>query len=193
VGATIFSDEFSTQAGRWDHALTAKSKVGYLNGAYQMVIREGKQFATASPHVPSVNCLGDVRVSVDATLAVAHGQNAFGVACRTNGGTNSYYLIISSTGNYAIEKSVNGTKTDLANSSDPRILKGRSTNHIEALCQNHGGGVQLALSVNGALLFSALDKSDDLLSGTVGLVEISNTPGLDVRYDNFTVNQAPSA
>jgi hypothetical protein len=188
-GAVIFSDAFGDRSGQWDETSTDASTTGYVSGAYRILLKRkgGLANADAGPHVPGVQCLGDVRVSADVTKVVGGGNSTFGIACRRTTGTNEYYFVIRANGAYAIEKG----GTQLKVSSTPQIKQGNATNHLEAECSGGAGSspVTLKLWVNGVLVDSVEDPTDSFSVGSVG-VTARGPAGLDIRFDNFQVKQA---
>ncbi len=133
-----------------------------------------------------------------ATKVAGAGANGYGLACRTGGGTVSYYFVVGSTGGWAIEKSDGVNQPVLANGTDPIIKKGNNApNEIRGDCVGgaDGGTVALTLSVNGKQIGTTTDTPDaqvpgdspgTIASGTVGLVSVGNK-GLEVHFDDFQV------
>ena len=155
-------------------------------------------FAPAFARVPAVQNLGDVSVSVTGTKVAGQGLNGYGIACRTRGNTRSYYLVVGSTGAWAIEKSDGVNQPVLAQGTDPNIKKGNDApNALRAECVGGANGTPVALTlfVNGKQVGTAQDTPDaqvsgdspgTLESGTVGLVAVGNK-GLEVDFDDFVV------
>jgi hypothetical protein len=190
-----FSDDFSSKVGQWDDFDNAALDLGYANGGYKVLIKTDNAFATAIPHVQKVQRLGDVTVSVDARALKAPDPttSTYGLACRTNQGTLSYYFVITSAGTYAIEKSDGTPPTEqLKSSSSPLIRKGQAVNHIEGTCEG-GDTVTLTLTVNGTVVDTAVDSSQPALpTGSVGVTAVG-LKGTEIRFDNFKVDARGSS
>lgn len=204
-GDVIFFDDFSSEAGLWDSNDFDAFQQGYTGGGeeegrYFQQIKQNRPegepdvFASAFPHVPQVAVLGDVKVTVRTHKSTGSGRNGFGIACRTNEGTLSYYFVISDTKGYAIQKSDGVSQINLASSTTPSIQAG-GENEIEAHCVGGAEGVTLSLFVNGTEVHNVTDTPDaqqdgdnDLVypSGTVGLVTVGPA-GLSVEFDDFRV------
>ena len=188
-GAVIFSDAFGDRSGQWDETNTDAATTGYESGAYRILLKMqgGLANADAGPHVPEVQCLGDVRVSADVTKVVGGGNSTYGIACRRTTGTNEYYFVIRANGAYAIEKG--GTQLKVGRT--PQIKQGNATNHLQSECSGGAGGspVDLKLWVNGVLVDSVEDPTDSFPIGSVG-VTAKGPAGLDIRFDNVQVRQA---
>jgi hypothetical protein len=206
-GTVIYTDDFSDNSGKWDQTTEGRFKDGFSNGVYFQQILQNPDangiqvFAASTARAPEVDNLGDVTVEVTATKTAGAGQNGYGIACRTGGGTNSYYFVIGSTGGWAIEKSVPGGQPQLAFGTDQFIRKGdNAPNDIKGTCVGgtNGTPVTLTLVVNGHLIRKVqdtpgVDVSGDTAgvypAGTIGLVSVGNK-GLRVEFDNLKVTAA---
>ena len=207
TGPTIyFSDDFSDNSGQWDSTTEGKFRDGIQNGKYvQEILQDpngGVQvFAASTARTPDLDNLGDVSVQVTATKTAGSGANGYGLACRTGGGTLSYYFVVGSTGGWAIEKSDAGGQPVLKQGTDPFIKKGNNApNTIRGVCVGgtKGTPVTLTLFVNGHKVDSVQDTPDAQVpgdtagvfsAGTVGLVSVGNK-GLTVEFDDFRVEAA---
>jgi len=122
---------------------------------------------------------------VDARKQAGPDDNDFGILCRFRDQNNYYAFLISSDGYYGIVKVKNGKDSVISGSSlqySDAIQKGQASNNVQAECI----GQNLTLTVNGKKLAEAQDA--DFSSGEIGLTAGSyNTPGVDVRFDNFVV------
>jgi serine/threonine-protein kinase len=201
-GTVIFQDDFTDSSGGWDQVNQAKFAEGIADGSYFQEIKvtqNPQAFATAFPHVPDVRNLGDVTVTATARKVAGTGKlNAWGVACRSGGNTESYYFVIDATGDWAIEKSDGVNQPLLVHGTDPTIKRGQAANTIRADCTGGADGVRLALSVNGNEVADFTDTPEEqvpgdsppvLTSGTVGLVTVGSK-GLRVEFDDFEVKAA---
>jgi len=201
AGTVIYADDFHDNSGKWDETSQGGFHIGLRGGRYFEEIKRTSTpqvFAPAFPGLPELAVLGDVRVAVTATKVAGTGPNGFGLACRTNGDTLSYYLVVSTTGGWAIEKSDGQNQPVLLQGTSPFIRKGeRAGNVIEGSCAGGVGNtpVTLTLFVNGNQLGSVQDTPDiDVQgdspgvypTGTVGLVTVGNL-GLRVEFDDFSI------
>ncbi|MFL5799535.1 MAG: serine/threonine-protein kinase [Actinomycetota bacterium] len=204
-GTVIMSDDFSNDSGRWDQFDQANVReLVSSDGTYLQEIKQQADppvFAAGFPHTRAVAKLGDVSVAAQARVVQSQGvRNAYGVGCRTEGSTRSYYFIITATGRWAIEKSDGVHQPALAHGTSPLIVRGGDVNTIQGACVGGAGGsgVTLTLSVNGQVVKRFVDTpesdvQDDppgvFATGTVGLLSIGNK-GLEVEFDHFVVKAA---
>jgi hypothetical protein len=205
-GTLIYRDDFSDNSGGWDETSQGGFRDGIRDGVYFQAIKRnnpgGPQvFASSSSRDPAVQDLGDVSVTVTATKVAGQGANGYGLACRTGGSTVSYYLVVGSTGGWAIEKSDGVNQPVLTKGTDPIIRKGNDApNQIRGDCVGgqDGGPVALTLFVNGKQVGTVQDTPDaqvpgdspgTLAQGTVGLVSVGDK-GLEIQFDDFEVKAA---
>jgi Protein kinase domain len=203
-GRRIFSDAFSNRDGLWDDADQGPFRTGYRDGGYEQEVKVNTDpltFAAGFPHLPVVQALGDVSVTVKAQkLAGVGPTNAWGISCRTGANTKSYYFVITAATDWAIEKSDGVNQPVLAQGKDPVIRRGHAPNDIRGDCVGGDAGVRLTMFVNGKLVGQYTDtpEPDPQVSGdspgvfptgTVGLVSVGNK-GLVVHFDDFDVRAA---
>jgi hypothetical protein len=142
---------------------------------------------TTSWAYPDSYSFTDVSINVDATKNGGPDENDMGVICRFQDDDHFYFGLITSDGYYGIIKmnfgefSVLGaeylTYSDLIN-------QGSASNHIRLDCI----GDVLTLYANGHQL--DLQTDAEYTHGNVGLIiGTYETPGTDILFDNFTVQQ----
>jgi hypothetical protein len=116
--------------------------------------------------------------------------NSFGVTCRYTG-EDGYYLLISTSGRYVIEKLVGGGQPEFLTPDGAQsvaIRQGRNAeNRLEAECVGGQDGTPATISlfVNGVLVDTITDE-DPILSGTGGIA-VTGQPGLVVDFDDFEI------
>lgn len=113
--------------------------------------------------------------------------NGFGVMCRADSAGNGYYFLISSDGQFSIQKAVAGEQqlVVLQNwQSSPIILKGYQRNQIKAVCT----GNYLALFVNDVFMTEIFDE--DYTEGMAGAVLGAFGETLWVAFDNYSIRNA---
>jgi hypothetical protein len=179
----LFSDDFSSTSSGWDQEDYGTGTTDYLAGTYQILVEEENFDYWANPGLSFT----DVVVDVDTTRYAGPADNDFGVICRYQDVENFYALVISSDGMYAIYRNQSTEMSILGQESmimSDAINTNTSDNHITASCV----GSTLTLSVNGQQLAQVTDAT--FTSGDVGLLAGTfDTPGVDIRFDNFVVTK----
>jgi hypothetical protein len=201
-GTVIFRDDFSSDAGKWDESDPRDFREGIREGAYVQEIKVSttpQAFAPGFPHVGEVQNLGDVSVTVTAQKVTGVGPtNGWGLACRTGANTKSYYFVITSATDWAIEKSDGVNQPILDSGKDPAIRRGHAANTIRADCVDEGDSVRLTMFVNGEQVGQFTDTQESQVPGdsppvfhvgTVGVVSVGDK-GLVVRFDGFEAKAA---
>jgi hypothetical protein len=187
----LLEDDFSDPGTGWyvdDDP--GQGSYAYENGVYAITaLSSGLQmWGNAN------RSFGDVVITVDATQisAPANNNNAYGVGCRIQPGTNGdgYFLRISGDGYYAIVKYVTtDPQTDDGEfvvlvdwMPTDAVNQGNATNHIEVSC----AGSELSLSVNGQFLGSAQDT--DYVTGDIAMTATTfEDMPTTIHYDNVVV------
>jgi hypothetical protein len=182
-GRVLFSDDFSASTSGWNQVSAASGESIYLDGAYRIFVNEPNVDIWSKPG----KSFQDVRVEVDAYKVGGERDNRFGVICRAVDDDSFYIFIISSDGYYGIGL-IDGQAYQLigmdALQPSEAIRLGSASNHIRADCV----GDTLTLTVNGVQLAQVQDSR--FPSGDVGLIAGTyNTPGTDIRFDDFVVYQ----
>jgi hypothetical protein len=174
------SDDFSNPNSGWPVVEDSTSKIGYLNGEYQIFIKS----ANIVLRVGYDNPIADFQVELDARDAASiDGSNGiyFG---STNAG---FYDFEVGYGQFAL------FRYDLANppgaslidpTTSPAIQSGNASNHLKVT----RSGTTITLFANGTQLAQINDGT--LGPGGVGMVASSFSPNFDVRFDNFLLVEA---
>ncbi len=179
----LFEDDFEDAASGWNRVAAASGESDYADGMYRILVNDINLDIWARPGLTYT----DTVVEVDAIKVGGERNNRFGIVCRVVGPTNFYALMVSSDGFYGIGK-VNGNQFSLigmkAFQPADAILQGSAINHLRADCV----GDNLTLFVNDKKIGEA--KDSEYTYGDVGLIAGSyETPGVDIRFDNFLVTK----
>lgn len=180
-GSVLFEDTFSNPSSGWNRVTTSQGETDYADGVYRIFVNEPNLDIWSMPG----KVFQDVRIEVDALKVGGERDNRFGIICRAVQPDRFYTFIISSDGYYGIGK-MKGQDYSLigmeALQPSSAILKGSALNHLRADCI----GEMLTLYVNGDKLAEARDA--EFPNGDVGLIAGTyETPGTDIRFENFTV------
>lgn len=180
TGEVLFQDDFSDAGSGWDRLTVATGEANYVGGFYRIFVNQPNTDVLASPGLS----FQDVRLEVDAVMVGGSEDNNFGLICRKQDNTNYYFFMISSDGYYGIGKSSERGKWLIgieAMQPSELIQQGQSLNKLRADCV----GDTLTLYINGQRLAEVQDE--DFTSGDVGLIAGAyDTPGTDIRFDNFS-------
>jgi hypothetical protein len=183
-GSLIAQDDFSQANGLWDKVSGKDFSIDYSNG--ELLFTNLAANNLIWDFYKSNLDLSDTQMSVDARV-VKGTSGYFGVLCRYLDPQNFYALLVSSDGQYSIQKDEKNSWTNLVNwTASSAIPVGKPLN-ILAYCS----GDQISIGVNGTWLTTVKDST--FVTGEVGLVNgTSTTPQNTVAFDNFNV-YTPSA
>lgn len=180
----LFSDDFSNPNSGWPVIHEADYQDEYYNNAYRMVENLDN---TTSWAYPGDHSFTDVSTRVEATKNGGPDENDMGVMCRYQDDDHFYFGLITSDGYYGIIKMTNGEFTVIGGEyleTSDLINLGDATNLIRFDCI----GDVLTLYVNGTQVDQQIDA--DYTQGNVGLIiGTYDTPGADILFDNFSVQQ----
>lgn len=179
----LFEDDFEDAASGWNRVAAVSGESDYADGMYRILVNDTNLDIWARPGLTYTDAI----IEVDAIKVGGERNNRFGIVCRVVGPTNFYTLLISSDGFYGIGK-VKGDQFSLIDmkSFQPAasIRQGSAINHLRADCI----GDTFTLYVNGQKIAEA--KDSEYTYGDVGLLAGSyDTPGVDIRFDNFIVTK----
>ena len=180
-GEALYQDDFSNPANGWPQTVSTNGTLGYVDGAYQIVVQSaGYDLRAVSGHT-----YGDVRIEVDATRLAGPVDNRFGLICRSQDMDNAYIFIISSDGYYAIGKIKNGEASLLGQEMmaySAAIVQGNGPNRLRFDCV----GNTLTGFVNGQAI--AITSDADFSGGDAGLITGAfDESGVQMSFDNFMV------
>jgi hypothetical protein len=184
----LLKDDFSSTENNWDQISNNDMTTDYYDNSYRILVNLTNFDVWANPDDLSFT---DVHIEVDATKNAGPNKNNFGIICRYTGKGSYYYAMISSDGNYGINKKSSDGGKQLGMGGEQfsdKILTGNATNHIRFDCV----GSTLTLYVNGTLIDLQTDTS--YTEGNVGLIASAYTePGTDIFFDNFFVYKPDSS
>ena len=188
----VFSDRFCTAAGGW----TVGS--GHTGGHYGRcafrIYANANDIESSEPRARAVYPVAPSKIEISVTarrlLGKAEGDE-FGVVCRADG--EGYAFIVQSNLIEIIKYSASTGQIGQALAKALTAVDMNARNKIQATCSiASGGAAQLALSINGKKLATAIDKNSPIRNGTIGIfaatTSATKTP-TDVEFDDFTVTQ----
>jgi hypothetical protein len=196
----VFQDRFSNRSAGWDDASGSRNGGHYVKGAYRLYSKWNRDHwseaglprkaASVFPIAPS-----QVRVNVVARRRVGDHRVGYGLLCRADAGSLSYYQFAIWTDRVRIEKltTVGGGYAELA-VANTSAVRAKGRNRLQAVCTTDGEKrARLAFQVNGKVVANAVDDGTKLgppfLTGAVGLV-VANGEGskaIEAEFDDFLV------
>lgn len=183
AGKLLLREDFSDPGSGWNRVTAERGQSDYADGAYRIFVDEQNvDIWSLAGHE-----YGDVILDVDAYKVGGERDNRFGLICRAVAPDSFYVFVVSSDGYYGIGK-VKGQEyrligMDALQPSDA-IHVGSALNALRAECIDD----RLTLYVNGVKLAEVQDS--EYVFGDVGLIAGAyDSPGTDIRFDNFVVTQ----
>ena len=184
ISLVIFDDNFTNPTTGWPIGDDGNIRRGYLNGQYQILVRQSGWIAEASPGVSATS----FQVKVDASLA-SNGPGLYGIAFDISPDGRSMYAFLfdpflTSASMWKVE---NDNWTQLMNESGGAVA-GQGVEHLSVT----RSGSQIVWSTNSLSSLTAGPISDsDLTSGQFGLIAATydDTTNTDARFQNFLVTQ----
>ncbi len=159
---------------------------GYAGGEYQLLIKAANYFQTRllGPVLTDYAVEADVRFASDAT-------GDYGLVVAARGEDDYIAFVVDAAQNYAItRRTPDGSKIIQDWTFAPAIKASRDVNHLRVVQR----GRELALYANDVLLRVIADDGDPALDRQIGLTAASFARGgVDVRFDNLRICQAPSS
>ena len=175
----IYFDDFSDPSSGWPVVEDESRRLGYLDGEYQMLIKDANTGWLVSPGFRCANCT----VEVDAwyaSTAIGHYGLIFGVT----DDWDCYQLVIDGRGYYSLYKQISGELHALmAWTPSSAINQGRTPNRVSIMRNDH----EIVVHINGQ---HAATLSDTSIVGylRVGLLAgARESPQVDARFDSFAV------
>ncbi len=170
-----YEDDFSNPASGWPAGDTATYRYGYLNGEYQIQIKDGGWLAWVTPGMVVSNGRLDVDIrSADSAYGAA------GILFGLSADASSYYVyLVDNGGFYSLQRVDDGGWTDvIPREWSDAIHQDAATNHISIVQQD----TVITLRANDETL-STVDIGQNV-SGYVGLTAKSYDDPFDARFDN---------
>lgn len=184
-----YFDDFSNPNSGWCVVDDPDTKMGYVNGEYQIIIKRQNVGYMCTPDLTIP--VSNYRVEVDARMVSSNPGSyslVFGIRWGQNTRENYVVSIEPYTQYYRIQRrNMDGTWTTLVNWTYSSLIKpGTQTNHlrIDRL------GTYIWFSVNGFFVTSVSDSNivSTGLDAGIGVNSYDNVP-VDVRFDNFRASQ----
>ncbi len=179
----LFKDDFSNPSSGWKRVTAINGETNYADGVYRIFVNEANMDIWSMPNLS----FKDARIEVDAIKVGGERNNRFGILCRAVDPQDFYTFVISSDGYYGIGKIKDQNYSLIGGEAlqpSDAIQLGTAVNHIRADCIAD----RLTLYVNGQKLAEVTDS--EFPSGDAGLIAGTyNSPGVDIRFDNFVVYQ----
>jgi len=182
VPASVYADDFSNPASGWDVFSSSHSSGGYLNGEYQLFVKDTQHYIGDYPNnqaeAVDYNLLVDVR---NATGVFG----SYGLVFDISDDFSQYYEFdVASDGHYSVYRHDPGNFVQLALSSSGFINQGTVPNRLKV----ERNGATINVYANSQLLTSVSDGTYVGLRHT-GVIAFSyDQPNVDARFDNFAVN-----
>lgn len=183
-GTVLYADSFDDDQSGW--------ATWQGDGGSIQYDQSGLRFLLAAPQYDLWSLSGrqykDARIEVEADVLGGPLNNAFGILCRYTNKENFYAFVVSADGYYGIYKMKDGERIALTGGGrmefKPELRQGLGKRRLRAEC----AGIELRLYVDDILLAQVVDA--DFARGDIGLlVGTYDQPGVDVRFDTFTVIQ----
>jgi hypothetical protein len=177
-----FSDDFSNPSSGWPVNEDSISKVGYLGGEYQILVKQGNYIVRAGNNYQA----SDFQVELDARDAGS-----------VDGSVGMYFGSVTNVGFYDFEvaygqfdlirydlTNINNSQTLINPTVNSAIQSGNASNHLKAT----RSGSTITLFANGTQLAQISDST--LGFGFVGLAATAFLNNFDARFDNFYLVEA---
>jgi hypothetical protein len=188
MGDVIFEDDFVDNSNNWYVGLDSETDSVIEDGQFKVkVLMQDTSFSFDPPVV-----ISDADITVDTEFLEGAPENAgYGFLCNAKDADNRYRIRIAPDGYYAINKTVNGTTTDLINwTSAGAINQGvGAVNHMRVVCSEG----HITLYINDVLLSDVVDT--ELSGGAFSLLvasyknKESDTSPIKVGFSNLIVKK----
>jgi len=178
-----YEDDFSDPNSGWPVGDTATYGYGYLNGEYQILLKEGNWLAWVTPGMT----LSDGQVEVDVRSADS-AYGAYGILFGLSDDASPYYVyLVDNSGFYSLQHIDDGLWTEIISWEwSDAIHQDAATNHLSIVQQD----TTISIHANDEPL-STVDVGYSV-SGYVGLAAMSYDQPFDARFDNVSA-YLPSA
>lgn len=193
-GNTSFEyfDDFSDPASGWKIGNHPNLSYGYLNGEYQIII---KNINSAWFVTPDLALPANYKIEVDARgYALSVDQGSYGLVFGTKFGNNgvdyeTYQFLLAPDQTFTLVKRVmDGTESKLINWTYSDAINATAPNHLRV----DRVGTLIRLYVNTVQVASVTDASFTGLGRDAGLRVVSyDIAAVDVRFDNFRASWLP--
>jgi hypothetical protein len=178
----LYQDDFSDVNSGWERYSAFDGVLDYEDGGYRLQVSVPNNLFWVNYGLGA----SDIIIEADALKGAGPDANHFGLMCRYNNTSFSFYVfLINAEGEFGIGKWEGGAlqliSADAFEFSEA-INQGEQSNHLRAACI----GDTLTFSVNGQLLAEVQDGT--LQGGDIGMA-MSNgeEAGTDALFDNLVV------
>lgn len=189
----LYFDDFSDPNSGWVIFDKEWGKAGYLNGEYQVLLKNTKTGMIMS--APDLVLLSDYRIEVDARQASSNASSysyglMFGRQISGDTFEHYFYRVGPTLQEYRLEKrNMDGSWSVLIDwTYSSAIHQGMGTNHLRV----DRIGTVIYLYINDTLVTTFTDSSFTSPGRNAGVLAFSNySAPVDVRFDNFSVYRTP--
>ena len=189
----LYFDDFSDPNSGWWSGENESVKAGYLNGEYQILIKNTKTGWIMSD--PDLVLLSDYRIEVDARQASSNASSysyglMFGRQISGDKFEHYFYRVGPTLQEYRLSKrNMDGSSPVLIDwTYSSAIHQGMGTNHLRV----DRIGTVIYLYINDTLVTTFTDSSFTSPGRDAGVLAFSNySAPVDVRFDNFSVYRTP--
>ena len=178
----LFTDDFSKTTSGWLTSSNGLGKADYADDGFEITSSMPGSVVQSTNSQTFSDAI--IEFDIQATDATIKNTNAYGGSCRVQENGDGYQFLISSDGEFGIQKVQNGKRMTLhpwiRNLS---VNTGDQVNHLAILCQ----GEQFEFWINNKLVGYATDSS--FLTGKIGLlgVTLEDKVSTEIKVSNFTV------
>lgn len=179
TGTYVYFDDFSDPSSGWPVRDSNERRIGYLNGEYQMLVKQANWYVGATPGFRCTDC------AIEAEGRFASGAyGAYGILFGITDDWDSYLFRVNAEQQYSLRKIAGGNwETILDWTWSPHVNAEQSVNRLRVV----RNGSSIELYANGHYLTTVTDSSF-LGSLRVGLTASAyDNPNVDTRFDNFGV------
>ena len=183
VEVVQLQDNFSNPKSGWEVSDDAIARLRYLNGEYQVLVKQ------ADYTVGATRDFGENNYSVEVDgRAVSHLNGAYGlIFSRTGGGYYLYWVDDGAFGLWRLDRAQGAWTTLIDWTPSAAIRPGNQVNRLRVVRQ----GSAIMLYANG----DVVGKADDgtYISGEAGMAAGAGAADFDSRFDNFQINYVSTA
>lgn len=191
-GAVLLRDDFSDPTSGWETAELAEGELGYVDGAYRILVQQAGRQAWADRR-------GDARVQAlrlefETTQLSGTGGDLVGARCYTDVDSNTGYMvgIAPVDQGYAVVKFERDDFSLLESSGEAvaSINRLRQENQLRIECvAQPDGSIVVTLAVNGRALVRAEDDTGAPEFDAVGLFVDTTNGGAEALFDDLVVTE----
>ncbi len=178
-GTLLDQDDFSQRTSGWPINTEGPVRSRYEDGAYHVTVLDPDHWWAASYEPSGMDATYGVQLRAWPTGTP--GDGTWGIYFGVIDKFNMFELTVRSSGEFRLAKAVDNEEIDLIPWTSSGRLRVGSPNVLAVAVR----GKVVTVCLNGSAV--AAVKEPDMRVGRVGMVAWSDTPDLDVWYDDFTV------